>query len=219
MDDLRVPLCWETPYSLLCMRCVHVENGVEVTIRSIHVLFFCSKSGQNRDSLPSSKLTRHGTHWKTHIFFCFRWGSPRVFHIYPRCSMIHVWNIHLQLGHVAGKCRWVFHTWSMWVILSLPHHWRCQIFCCPEWEVACPKPQPEAERRAASNNDGGNHWWGNKRYMGGSWNGGTPWSSILMGFSIMNHPVLGTPCMGPQMMRIQIYLSERIHLWMGGDPL
>ena len=33
-------------------------------------------------------------------------------------------------------------------------------------------------------------------YMGVSVNGGTPRSSILIGFSIMNHPFWGTPIFG-----------------------
>ena len=36
--------------------------------------------------------------------------------------------------------------------------------------------------------------WG--RYMGGSKNRGTPKSSILIGFSIINHPFWGTPIFG-----------------------
>ena len=34
------------------------------------------------------------------------------------------------------------------------------------------------------------------KHMGVSWNGGTPKSSILMGFSIINHPFWGTPIFG-----------------------
>ena len=33
-------------------------------------------------------------------------------------------------------------------------------------------------------------------YMGVSWNGGTPKSSILIGFSIINHPFWGAPIFG-----------------------
>ena len=28
--------------------------------------------------------------------------------------MLHVWNIYLHLGHLRGKCRYIFHTWSIW---------------------------------------------------------------------------------------------------------
>ena len=41
-------------------------------------------------------------------------------------------------------------------------------------------------------------------YMGVSWSGGTPKSSILMGFSIINHPFGGTPISGnPHMQEVQ----------------
>ena len=35
-----------------------------------------------------------------------------------------------------------------------------------------------------------------RKHMGGSENGGTPKSSILIGFSIINHPFWGTPIFG-----------------------
>ena len=28
--------------------------------------------------------------------------------------MLHVWYIYLHLGHLWGKCWWIFHTWSIW---------------------------------------------------------------------------------------------------------
>ena len=39
-------------------------------------------------------------------------------------------------------------------------------------------------------------WYMNIAYMGVSWNGGTPKSSILKGFSIINHPFWGTLIFG-----------------------
>ena len=48
--------------------------------------------------------------------------------------------------------------------------------------------------------------------MGVSLNGGTPKSSILIGFSIINHPFWGTPIFG----NTQLYLSHWIPWWVEG---
>ena len=41
-------------------------------------------------------------------------------YVYMGCmwatQMLHVWNIYLHLGNFRGKCRYVFHTWSIWDI-------------------------------------------------------------------------------------------------------
>ena len=53
-------------------------------------------------------------------------------------------------------------------------------------------------------------------YMGVSKNRGTPKSSILIGFSIINHPFWGTPIFG----NTNIYLSSKaIFLWVKGDDI
>ena len=45
--------------------------------------------------------------------------------------------------------------------------------------------------------------------MGGSKNSGTPKSSILIGFPIINHPFWGTPIFG------NTHVSKLIHLFVG----
>ena len=44
-------------------------------------------------------------------------------------------------------------------------------------------------------------------YMGVSENNGTPKSSILIGFSIINHPFWGTPIVGNTHIYIYIYVT------------
>ena len=48
-------------------------------------------------------------------------------------------------------------------------------------------------------------------------NSGTPKSSILIGFSIINHPVLGVPLFLETLIsiniRIYIYISQMLHVW------
>ena len=55
-------------------------------------------------------------------------------------------------------------------------------------------------------------FWMGSRYMGVSENNGTPISSILIGFSIINHPFWGTPIFGnTHIMKIEIDIrGERL---------
>jgi hypothetical protein len=34
-------------------------------------------------------------------------------------QMLYIWKIYLHLGHFWGKCRKIFHTWSIWDLFSI----------------------------------------------------------------------------------------------------
>ena len=65
----------------------------------------------------------------------------------------------------------------------------------------------------------GQLWWWHSQYMGVSCNRGTPKSSILVGFSLINHPFLGTP----MTMEPPIYANHQpdtnLHELGGKEPL
>ena len=47
------------------------------------------------------------------VFFkCFLTTGASMAH------RIHVWYIHLHLVDFYGKCRWIYHTWILWVVAS-----------------------------------------------------------------------------------------------------
>ena len=41
---------------------------------------------------------------------------------------IHVWYIHLHLVDFYGKCRWIYHTWILWVWMKHSRETYCAIF-------------------------------------------------------------------------------------------
>ena len=42
--------------------------------------------------------------------FCWEcWGTKHI------SNSIHVWYLYLHLVDVYGKCRWIYHTWNLWV--------------------------------------------------------------------------------------------------------
>ena len=45
---------------------------------------------------------------------CVRWFINHEYYI----QMLHAWNIYLHLGHLKGKCRQIFHTWSIWALVK-----------------------------------------------------------------------------------------------------
>ena len=71
---------------------------------------------------PAGKRTnvpiKNGFGWK--MFFSLEKSGPcsGVFCNFRRCNIthrIHVWYIHLHLVDFYGKCRWIYHTWILWV--------------------------------------------------------------------------------------------------------
>ena len=55
-------------------------------------------------------------------------------------QMLHVWNIYLHLPPKWSKCRYIFHTWSIWVLIDIYQasdvscHSPCPVSRCEEAE-------------------------------------------------------------------------------------
>ena len=108
----------------------------------------------------------------------------------------------------------VFPFWKWVDFLTIPwflpemHHYSTEKRSSPPWPPRLlARPLAFGRNKATTSRSGESRWrrtgawereiFGAKRgYMDVSENGGTPKSSILIGFSILNHPFWGTPIFG-----------------------
>ena len=143
------------------------------------------------------------------------WSWKKTWAPKRRSQMLNVWSIYLHLGSLGGKCRYIYTIhWASGVaslFKSLISRGWCfvgakwTLFFYKAWKVfwgnlfsltftwtTWTQPWNDIPLYWLVYRDRNIGLWNNP-HMGVSKNNGTPKSSILIGFSIINHPFGGPP--------------------------